>query len=251
MPWSETAPGLSAVALVPGLILLAYAVLGAPLLGWWLYRWLERRRESQAGALHRFYVITVAIQLLWIVLIAVVVAVSAELGPADLGLRLPHDWLPIAAGVLGLGAALGAIWLIDQARSRSRRGVPDETVEPGAEVTSALAPRSRAERRIALVAGITTSVGEELLYRAFIVVLLVSLGLAWWAAAVLAVVLFALAHVYQGWWGLVGPGLFGALLMVLYLGTGSLLVPILVHLGVELWNLARAGRGRRHRSRGR
>ncbi|MDS1272182.1 CPBP family intramembrane glutamic endopeptidase [Lipingzhangella sp. LS1_29] len=248
MPWSETDPGLSAIAFVLAVILLVYTALGQPLLGWWLRRWVERRRQSTPGALRRFYLVTVAVQTSWIVLAALILLTSPQLTASDLGLRIPHAWLPIAAGALGLGAALGAIWLIDWARSRAgERRSRGESTDPAADLVSVLSPHTRPERRLYGASLIVAGVAEEVLYRALLPVILVVVGLPWWIAVAAAVVLFALAHVYQGWWGLVGPGLFGALLMALYIGTGSLLVPILVHLGVAVWTLARTGRGRRHR----
>jgi membrane protease YdiL (CAAX protease family) len=41
--------------------------------------------------------------------------------------------------------------------------------------------------------------------------------------------LFGLGHVYQGWKSAVGPAAAGAVLGALYLYTGSLVLPIIVH----------------------
>ncbi|MFD0775522.1 type II CAAX prenyl endopeptidase Rce1 family protein, partial [Streptomonospora algeriensis] len=105
------------------------------------------------------------------------------------------------------------------------------------------------ERVAAAVLAVTAGVGEELLYRGLLVAFGVALGLPVWAAAAAACLLFALAHLYQGWWGVVGPGLLGALFMVVYLGTGSLLIPIAAHVVLELRSLLLTGSGRRHRAR--
>ncbi|MBB6170253.1 membrane protease YdiL (CAAX protease family) [Nocardiopsis mwathae] len=108
---------------------------------------------------------------------------------------------------------------------------------PGAEVNEALAPRTPAERRLAAALAITAGIGEELLYRGLFIALGVSFGLPLWAAAILSCVLFAIAHLYQGWWGLVGPGLVGVLFTVVYLGTGSLIIPILLHIALDVRSL--------------
>lgn len=247
VPWSETVPQLSAGGLVLAVVLAGYAAAGAPVLGWLAYRRLARRRPDDPRALSRFSLLTLAVQWSWAVVIMVVLIASPDLRGEHLGLRLPHDLLPLAAALVGLLAVLGALWFLDRNR-RQKATEPVGGPEPGADSLDVLAPRTRGERRLALATSVTASVCEELLYRAFLVALGVAVGLPLWVAAVLAVLLYALAHIYQGWWGLVGPGLFGALFMILYLGTGSLLVPVILHLLIDLRALAFTGRGRRHRS---
>ncbi|MEJ7704018.1 MAG: CPBP family intramembrane glutamic endopeptidase [Geodermatophilaceae bacterium] len=45
---------------------------------------------------------------------------------------------------------------------------------------------------------------------------------------------FGLAHLYQGRGGVVTTSVLGALLTFLYVGTGTLLVPMLVHAAIDL-----------------
>jgi membrane protease YdiL (CAAX protease family) len=47
-------------------------------------------------------------------------------------------------------------------------------------------------------------------------------------------VIFGFAHLYQGIAGVLGTALIGALLVGLYLSTGSLLLPILVHAIIDI-----------------
>lgn len=54
------------------------------------------------------------------------------------------------------------------------------------------------------------------------------------AVLVVAAVTFGLAHWYQGPSGMAATALAGALLTGLYLGTGSLLLPMAVHVLVDL-----------------
>ncbi|MDA0567895.1 CPBP family intramembrane metalloprotease [Streptomonospora sp. S1-112] len=258
MLWSESIPEFGAVATVVAVVLVVYAAVGEPLLGRLAFAWLRRRRESDPRALVRFYQFTVAIQAAWTALIAVAAFLATDLTPAHLGLRLPTVWGPFLAAGLGFGLAMLVVWLItrdrETGRSRSRRGggpaappLPPPP-DPG-QVLAVLSPRTRAERRWAGVLAVTAGVSEELLYRAFLVAFGAALGLPVWLAAVVACVLFAVAHIYQGWWGLVGPGLLGALFMVLFLGTGSLLIPVILHILVDLRSLLLSGSGRRHRTR--
>ncbi|MBB5432752.1 type II CAAX prenyl endopeptidase Rce1 family protein [Nocardiopsis composta] len=255
MPWSESIPQFSLVATILGVALLLYAAIGEPLLGRTAYRRVDRRRDEDPRALVRFYLLTMGVQWAWAAVAVAILLLSPELSAGDLGLRAPSAFGPLIAAVLGFALALLVIWLLtrDGRKRSSARRVPTlaPSYEPGGATISRLAPRSRTERRTALGLAVTAGLCEELIYRGLFTALGVSLGLPLWAAAVLSCLLFALAHLYQGWWGLVGPGLLGALLMVLYLGTGSLLFPVLLHIAIEARSLLLTGRGRRHAGRGR
>ncbi|WP_067963963.1 CPBP family intramembrane glutamic endopeptidase [Nocardiopsis trehalosi] len=250
MPWSESIPQFSTPALVLALALLAYAAVGEPLLGRRAFARLERTRDSDPRALLRFYRLSIGIAWAWTAVVVAAVLLAPGLTAAHLGLRAPVAWGPFAGAVIGFVLALLVVWLLTRDRGRGRRPGPEPAPvpEPAAHVLTVLAPRSRAERRAAGLLAVTAGVCEEVLYRGLFVALGVALGLPVWAAAVLSCVLFALAHVYQGWWGLVGPGLVGALFMVVYLGTGSLFVPIVLHILLDGRSLLLTGRGRRHRA---
>lgn len=276
MPWSDAIPQFTLVAAIVGFVLLGYAAVGEPLLGWRAYRWLERWRSADSRALTRCYTLTLAVQWGWTGAIATLVAVT-PLAAGDLGLRLPHSLVPLLAGAAAFAVAIGAATLL--ARGPKRGLVPAAQPEaaplpdtatatgafplpdafpppraaaappsPASSAVVVLAPHTRSERRLALGVAVTAGICEELLYRGFLVALGVGFGLPWWAAAVLSCVLFALAHAYQGWWGLVGPGLLGVLYMVLYLGTGSLVVPIVAHILIDVSMVLTTGKGRRHRA---
>ena len=254
MPWSESVLQFSAVGMVLAVLLLLYAVVGEPLLGRYAYARLDRNRDRDPRALVRFYGLTMGVQWGWAALIVAILLVSPDLPAADLGLGLPMAFGPVVAAALGFALAFGVFWVLtrgDQKPSRRRMPHLDPSYEPGGDVISRLAPHTRTERRAAAALAVTAGICEELLYRGLLTALGVGLGLPVWLAAVLSCVLFAAAHLYQGWWGLVGPGLLGALLMVLYLGTGSLLFPVLLHIAIEARSLLFTGRGRRHAGRGR
>lgn len=130
----------------------------------------------------------------------------------------------------------------DDARAPGRRGrraapAPLTLPEPERE-RGLLAPRTTTERALAAGAAVTGGVFGELLYRGLFIVLVAGMGVPLWIAAVLSVALFSVAHLYQGWWGLVSAGASGTLFTVLYLGTGSIWVPILVHVALNLRSLA-------------
>ncbi|WP_052745932.1 CPBP family intramembrane glutamic endopeptidase [Allosalinactinospora lopnorensis] len=251
MPWSESSPEFSLIAMVLAVLLLVYAAAGEPLLGRRAFAWLEARRHTDPTALVRFYGLTIGVQWLWAAIVVAILLTSPGLALEDVGLRAPEEWGPLLAALIGFCLALLVVWLLTRDRGSKRKGGragEPPLPNPGGHALITLAPRSRTERRLAAGLAVTAGVCEELLYRGLFVALGVAVGMPVWVAAVLSCVLFAFAHIYQGWWGLVGPGLLGALLTVLYLGTASLLVPIVLHVALDLRALLSTGTGRRRRA---
>jgi uncharacterized protein len=77
---------------------------------------------------------------------------------------------------------------------------------------------------------------EEWLYRGFFlaVVSAPAGGLPTVLLVVVAAVAFGLAHAYQGPAGIVATGLLGGVMAAVYLQTGSLLLPVLLHAVIDL-----------------
>lgn len=249
----ESNPEFTLIATVLATFLLVYAAVGEPLLGRRAFAWLQARRPTNPRALAQFYAVSIGTQWLWTAVIVVILLLSPGLTPAHLGLRPPDSWGPLLAAVIGFCLVLLVVWLLTRDNgSRGGESRPGETqpAAPGSggHVLATLAPRSRSERRMAAGLAVTAGVCEELLYRGLFVALGVSMGMPVLVAAAASCVLFAIAHIYQGWWGLVGPGVLGALFMVVYLGTGSLVIPIVLHIVLDLRSLLLTGSGRRHRA---
>ena len=97
-------------------------------------------------------------------------------------------------------------------------------------------PRTAGERRLFTVVGVTAGVCEEWLYRGFFlaVVAAVAGGLPDAVLVAVAAVAFGLAHAYQGPAGVVTTGVLGGVMAALYLSTGSLLLPVLLHAAIDL-----------------
>jgi membrane protease YdiL (CAAX protease family) len=62
----------------------------------------------------------------------------------------------------------------------------------------------------------------------------VALGLPVYLAAALSLALFGWGHVYQGRAGVIGAITLGLVFTLLYLITGSLLFPIILHIGQDI-----------------
>jgi membrane protease YdiL (CAAX protease family) len=108
------------------------------------------------------------------------------------------------------------------------------------KMAGALIPEKPAERfwfaAVSLGAGVT----EELLFRGF---LFWYLGfffpqLSLVQLVVISSLMFGFCHIYQGWVGIVGTGVLGAVLMWMYLSTESLVLPMAIHALIDLRILA-------------
>ena len=210
-------------------VLVVYAAIGEPVWGWIEYRRLLARRDSDPRALVRFYRILLAVQWSWSALVLVAVAGSPRLDLAAIGLGAPRA--DVRAWTIAIGAAGVIAWTAFAMRRAARQGRP----VPGQDAYAGLLPRTRQERRYAAAAAITAGICEELLYRGFFIaaaMVLFDLPVEW--AAVAAGAVFVVAHIYQGWAGTVGVTGLAILFTILYLQSGSLLLPVVLHALVDL-----------------
>lgn len=82
---------------------------------------------------------------------------------------------------------------------------------------------------------VTAGVTEELLYRGFLIWSLTAyMNLV--LAAVLSSIFFGLGHSYQGVAGIVKTGGVGLVMASLYVGSGTILLPIILHAFVDIQN---------------
>jgi len=160
----------------------------------------------------------------------------------SLGLASPRSW-PQSAEVLGM--LLGGI-AISIAIFRHRG---EWQFKQLLRTAGALLPISIAEQRWFAAVSIGAGISEELLYRGFFFWYCCATfpKLQWWHGVLICSVGFGFAHLYQGWRGMVGSTAIGFLLGMLYLETGSLLVPIVVHAAIDLRILAILNPQRRER----
>lgn len=100
----------------------------------------------------------------------------------------------------------------------------------------AMLPQTSKERWTFVGVAVTAGICEEILYRGMLVYLLNDklqhFGpiLTLFATAII----FALAHLYQGWKGMLQTGVLGFVFTGIYLSTGALWIPIFLHLLIDL-----------------
>lgn len=136
----------------------------------------------------------------------------------------------LSAGLLGVSLGLAVIVLVVQ-RQRQAALASDEAL---AQIRSRMGhlermlPSSPEELRWFYRLSVTAGVCEELLYRGYMM-----WYLAHWTglfqAAGIASLIFGVGHAYQGWRGVLGTTLLGAFLAGVFIVTGSLYAPMLVH----------------------
>jgi membrane protease YdiL (CAAX protease family) len=94
-------------------------------------------------------------------------------------------------------------------------------------------PRTTVEHESFRFLSVTAGVTEELVFRGFLIALL-GIYMPLLAAAALAVAVFGLGHIYQGWAGVVRTAAVGLVLTAVFLIGGSLLPVILLHIFIDL-----------------
>jgi uncharacterized protein len=241
LPGSVVDFGPAALAAV---VVAGYLVIGEPMVGHVLHRRFEGRLRSDPGARRSFYRRLLVLE--WgLALLALVIWLSAPgVDAGEVGLRWPQQWPGPVTGLVVLivllfvvvsTRALRSGALLDDAAPVRRPG-EGRHAEPPTHATLALLPRTPGERRLFTLVGVTAGVCEEWLYRGFFLAVVAALagGLPTGALVVVAAAAFGLAHAYQGRVGIVTTGLLGGVMAAIYLQTGSLLVPVLLHAVIDL-----------------
>jgi membrane protease YdiL (CAAX protease family) len=233
---------LAGGARVLALLLAAYLVVGQPVVGSWNAR--RQHRDRNRGARRRRYRRTIVLELALAATAVGIVLAAPGLDLADLGLAWPRASAYTVVGALGFVLSLG---LLAGLRRRVDRGA---SVAAPAEV-AALLPRTPVERRWFAALALTAGCAEELLYRGFLlaVVAAEAPALGPWRLVLVSALAFAVAHTYQGVLGMLTAAVLGAGFAVLYLGSGSLLLPVLLHTLIDLRLLVLSVRPPRHRAR--
>lgn len=148
-------------------------------------------------------------------------ALSARAWYASLGwLSIP---LTVALGVVVIVLPILVLFLV-------RR---DQDIAAVGDI-QALIPRNTAEVRLGALLSLNAGVMEELLFRLAVPAILFGAFGNAMVALIVSALLFGALHAYQGPIGIIGTTVIGAFLLLLYVATGSILVPIVVHVLIDL-----------------
>jgi uncharacterized protein len=154
--------------------------------------------------------------------------VPGEIAWLDKGSRGAIFMKGMIGGVLAV-IFMPALLALGSAKIREKAG-------KAAKRLAFLLPSTREERQWWWAVCITAGVCEEIVYRGFLLHYLHTtpfhLTLTW--ALVVSSVIFGIGHLYQGVAGAVSTMVVGALFGVMYLMTGNLILPIVVHAAMDL-----------------
>jgi uncharacterized protein len=140
----------------------------------------------------------------------------------------------VVAGML-IGTAFVIVLSIRARRraatSRPVRSAPLSRILPD---FSTLLPTTLNERLLFALVAISAGVCEEIVFRGWLLSELHQFGLTGIGLVAVASAVFGLAHFYQGPAGVLLTGLLGVVFCGLYVASGSLLLPIVVHAVIDL-----------------
>lgn len=192
-------------------------------------RFVKRVEANEAGVRVKEYRNTIAMQ--WI-LAAVVTAVWLGGGHsmAELGFVVTKSLgFLIVAGLALVAVVIQLVQVANTTRSDENLAKLRKQLEP----LRHMLPHDAQEGRWFTGLSITAGICEEVIYRGFMIAL-VSAVLGPWPAVGMTSILFGLGHTYQGGSGIVKTGAVGVVMGALFVISGSLLAPIVLHILIDI-----------------
>lgn len=212
------------------LVLLFGVIAVTPVYAWFDQRWLERETDAgNSGALARSLAVGIALQ--WTAATLLVAAWSFTERTAESVFFVPGwsggEWIAVAAGLALCALTTGqTLWM------RGRSDVLARVREQAGGVLL-LAGRTPRERRLLDALSVTAGICEEVVYRGLLLgTLATMIGL--WPAVAASAVVFGAAHAYQGLGGALRTGVFGLIVALLTVLSGSIHVAVLLHVVHDL-----------------
>jgi CAAX protease family protein len=172
-------------------------------------------------------------------------ASSLQMGDTAFGHWVSASSMINSSGMAGIAAGLLiglVVMTIVRLRSRRREAAPapsDSGPKPWWRKLvpdfAALIPTTARERVLFAEVAVSAGICEEIVFRGSLLYALHSpFGFGGTTLVLLASAIFGMCHVYQGVTGVVATTLAGVLLCTLYIATGTLLVPIVLHSLIDL-----------------
>lgn len=196
---------------------------------------LALRLKLPHGPKARLHIYWLILSWLWLATIAAVCITGpralwyARLSPGE------GRWVP-GSLVAGLIAVISLVAMLAPVVFAARKPSAASKLSLAVDKLRFVLPATAPERFWWALLSITAGVCEECLFRSFLFQYLRSapwqLGLG--AAIAIACVLFGLGHLYQGVVAAAGTGVLAFLFFLLFLGSGSLLIPIVLHALADL-----------------
>ncbi|MCM3766932.1 CPBP family intramembrane glutamic endopeptidase [Neobacillus niacini] len=164
-------------------------------------------------------------------LILLMVALTATTF-SDIGFKLPSESSAKTMGTfVGFLVGIGFAMFIMMRLPFYRKYQQAQT-----NTISYMVPTGKLDKRLGILVAITAGICEEIIYRGFLFHFLSEspFNLEGVVLLIVGAAIFGIAHYYQGWKGVIMTGLVGFVLGRVYVSTGSLLYPIILHTIIDL-----------------
>jgi membrane protease YdiL (CAAX protease family) len=188
-------------------------------------RYVARVKAGQTPDRVKLYTQTIILE--WVALAVVALMWHFYDRPvADLGFIAPEGkgfWIGIAVSAALIAFLVYSWYAASRADNESR----EKNRESIGELAHFL-PQTTTDFRRFVAVSITAGIVEEIIYRGFVLWYL-SLLMPLWGAVIVSSIFFGLGHSYQGAMGAVRTGLIGFAFAILYVGSGSIWIPIVAH----------------------
>ena len=219
---------------VADLLFVALFGVAGPLIDYFLH-WPAFRRLSQSDpAWARWWLwASNIVELWWLVAVGVAIWMASGRPWTSVGFTVPDGWrlwtsialfLLLAAYFVYAGATIARD---SNARANVRQQFSGEL--------ATVLPQTRTEMYWFGAASLTAGFCEEFLFRGYFIWVFTP-WLGWWGAAALSLMVFAIAHIYQGWNGVLRVGIVGAGFTLAVAIFGSLWPAIALHALIDLAN---------------
>lgn len=216
-------------------LFIIYVMLIQPVLRRKRYQEFLQQVRTNPALRSPYYLNILSAKWLWVAMVGVILLLgSVQL--STIGLRAPDDWtytLWLLAEILVI-LPIALIIMVRRIAKTQRPGLAALLFE-----VKELLPHTPYERGLWLLLSISAGLCEEIVFRGFLLWYFPVLGsflgvpISLTTILILSSILFGFAHFYQGWKGMLGTGLAGALLAYIYLITGSLVLPIILHILID------------------
>ena len=210
-------------------VLLLFLLSVMPVWGWLDMRRLKRL--DSAAARSRSYLLTITALWLLAALATLLLPASLWTPPASLVAAVQLGHAPPGA-LIGIVTGLMVGLLMPVLMARSKPALIERQLAP----IRFLLPTASAQRWLFVLLSLTAGITEEWIYRGFVLHDLTARwpGSSGWLVMAAAALLFGIAHAYQGWRGMTITAVLGWFFCVLYVATGSLLAPMILHALIDL-----------------
>ena len=136
---------------------------------------------------------------------------------------------------IGLGIGISIVMLVligyfsKKIRSKMAAVLADESIQ-------FLIPKTFVDRLLFLFVAITAGFCEEIIFRGAMLYYLSNLSydLSIITIGIISSMLFGIIHLYQGWKGVLQTTYVGGVLFLLFVGTGNLWIPIVLHFIIDV-----------------